>query len=714
MRWLLLLMLAAQAAAYTKPVWGGLPSRFIERNIIAVTKVTSAYRKSSSALFSSLVVPTDEEMENWLQDILFSGDVSGSIRRRSKDVLALDFLEYVEERLEQCDDEDEKLVLSEVYGEVSRKFKETDGLAEAGISFEKRLDKILFCAPNKRGDLLKSEMKDDLSPAFIQYVQDELKGTSDTDGKVVLASILQLIGQTVGGDYLGGASAILSLADQSLGDQFKRGDGSLDLFSTTGGVTENKASFVGDRNEQILASLLFSNNDILEDVLNNLHEIDDRFTKFLQDKVEKTRDIEERAGLQSLLDTVTSVLDRVKEVQGDSGTVINEELTMDQVKQRMQEVQLGAEIEKKGGEEVAKSFTVQQDKRDSFKLILERFLGLPNQEALIAAVEANYDLCDLQFMEMLKSEADACFVEGADAEGRQYQELAATINKVMVSRLDQAQQRLQRILSKREVKAMESEVVAMVRKGEVDEALILLIETNAQQAEKAGAKQAAEVLRVLYRRIVSERERLLPDEQRLLRALLKEPLSEKRKELLYEAFKMVKSMGNDGVLHEDAPLISPPAFINIARQFILNFGNVEKMNLMEKVNAIIDEAQIVATELYGEGMSPRDQQKYMFEKNSVSVWDLANFEEMAMMSGEEVPWRNDQWDNKSPEEGKSWQQESRPLSFFIMTQTLTSPFPSNSQISRRRARSENWRGGQRHPVKLCVSGTYRISSSFIV
>ena len=40
---------------------------------------------------------------------------------------------------------------------------------------------------------------------------------------------------------------------------------------------------------------------------------------------------------------------------------------------------------------------------------------------------------------------------------------------------------------------------------------------------------------------------------------------------------------------------------------------------------IIDEAQIVATDLYGEGMSPRDQQRFMFEKNSVSVWDLGMY-----------------------------------------------------------------------------------------
>jgi len=579
------------------------------------------------------VIPTDEEMEVWLQDMIFSGDIKGFTRRRSREVVTIDFVEYVEERLQLSEDEDEKLALSEVFSEVSYRLKETEGLVDSGVVFERRLDTILFCAPSKRADLIKNNLIDDMTPSFIAYVQDELKATSDTDGKVVLASILQLIGQAKGGDYLGGAASLLSLADEKLGDQFKKNEGELSL---SGGVTESKgASSVGDRNEQILAALLFSNNDILEDVLNNLHEIDDRFTKFLQDKVDKTRNIEERSGLQSLLDTINTVLERVKEAQGENQTngVVDDELTMEQVKQRMQEVQMGTSIDNKTeGKKVNKAFTVQKEKMDSFKQILSRFTGLSDEQALEEAVQANYDLCDKDFMEMLKAEADACFVEGADAEGKQYQDLMSTITRVMAGRIATAQERLQLILSKSRlgVKAMESEVVAMVRKGEVDEALTLLMETNAQQAQNAGATQAANVLRTLLNRVMTERERNLPDEQRLLRALLRENDSEKRKELLYAAFKPSKVMANDDhnslERADGPPLISPPAFINIARQFILNFGNVEKMDIMSKVNKIVDEAQIVATDLYGVGMTPQQQQQFMFEKQTVSVWDLANFE----------------------------------------------------------------------------------------
>ena len=31
-------------------------------------------------------------------------------------------------------------------------------------------------------------------------------------------------------------------------------------------------------------------------------------------------------------------------------------------------------------------------------------------------------------------------------------------------------------------------------------------------------------------------------------------------------------------------------------------------------------------------MTPRDQQKFMFEKQTVSVWDLANFEEQVIIN----------------------------------------------------------------------------------
>ena len=265
------------------------------------------------------------------------------------------------------------------------------------------------------------------------------------------------------------------------------------------------------------------------------------------------------------------------------------------------------------------------------------------------AVETNYELCDYEFMDMLRAEVKICSTEGADVEAKLYQDILDTINEVMASKIGTAQDRLMQILSKKALPAMESEIVAMVRRNEVDEALILLLEANIQQAESAGSKQAVGVLKKLNDRILRDKERILPDEQRLIRALLREKDSEKRKELLQAAFKPQKMMSQEGGTVEGAPLISPPAFIQVVKQFIMNFGNVE-FGIMEKAQSIIDEAQIVATDLYGEGMSPREQQKLMFEKNTVSVWDLAEYEWEALARGEEVPWRNDAFDDKNPED----------------------------------------------------------------
>lgn len=366
--------------------------------------------------------------------------------------------------------------------------------------------------------------------------------------------------------------------------------------------------------------------------------------------------MEERVALGSLLDTITTVLDRVKEVQGDNAVdAINEELTMEQVKEKMKAVQSGREVDSnakdsKLGYATKDQFEIKSDKIETFKGILDRFINLPPETSLLDVVKSNYELCDKDFMEMLKKEATSCLDEGADIEAKQYLDILDVINQLMAEKISAAQVKLQRVLSKPTQMAMETEVIAMIRRNEVDEAFVLLIEGNIQQAEAAGATQAVTVLRAINDRITYEKERALPDEQRLIRALLREKSEPQRKSLLYEAFKPSKSLDDDNQVVTGPPLISPPSFIIAVRRIIQDIGNVDTYKIMDRMTVIINEAQIVATELYGEGMTPREQQKFMFEKRSVSVWDLASFEESAEMSGEDVPWRNDKYDNMMPED----------------------------------------------------------------
>jgi hypothetical protein len=607
------------------------------------------------------VIPSDEEMESWLDGMVYSGDMEGYLIRQQGKLVSEDFIDYVDERCEQAEDEDEKGAYSEVLQMLNKRRAETDGSVDSGVAYEQRLDQILFTAPNKRYDLIQGEICDEITPGFIRYIQDELKEVDDSDAKVVYASILKLIGDAQGGDVLGSSVSFLSKADSSLGDDFASGHGS-GLLTSGEGVNEAKGSKTAigdDRNEQILAGLTFSTNDLLEDVLNNLHEIDSRFTDFLEDKIDKARDFDEKSALSSLYDTVKYVLDKVAAVQGEGeGVAMEEELSIDQMRERMKEIQSGSANEDGGTGEAGSGgissadFQVMKSADSTFRSILERFEGIFDDEQLIEAVQKNYELCDLNFMEMLAQEVKVCKTEGADMEAQQLENVLSTIKTEMTDRVASAQQKLEDILAKNAlggIRAMESECVRLVRKGLADEALILLIEANQQQAASAGSP-AAQVLQVLLDRIVNEKQKDLPDEQRLLRALMKESAPEKRREILFEAFKPQKSMDNDGVMTEGAPLISPPLFINVAKSFMQNFGNVEDFDILGKVQPIIDDAETVATELYGKGMTPRDQQQFMYEKQTMSVWDLENFEQMAQISGEEIPWANDKYDGMDPQD----------------------------------------------------------------
>ena len=84
--------------------------------------------------------------------------------------------------------------------------------------------------------------------------------------------------------------------------------------------------------------------------------------------------------------------------------------------------------------------------------------------SLTEAVEANYDLCDYKFMEMLQAEAAECVSVGAHIEAAEYQQLQSTISAVMAARMASAQQKLERILARKDPRAMESEVAMMTRR----------------------------------------------------------------------------------------------------------------------------------------------------------------------------------------------------------------------------------------------------------
>ena len=60
------------------------------------------------------------------------------------------------------------------------------------------------------------------------------------------------------------------------------------------------------------------------------------------------------------------------------------------------------------------------------------------------------------------------------------------------------------------------------------------------------------------------------------------------------------------------PDVGPPDFINACKAVLLNFGNLgtddDRGDLASRIKQIASEAEVVATRIYGKGMSLREQQ----------------------------------------------------------------------------------------------------------
>mmetsp|Transcript_18723 Transcript_18723/g.40559 ORF Transcript_18723/g.40559 Transcript_18723/m.40559 type:complete len:116 (-) Transcript_18723:103-450(-) len=92
------------------------------------------------------------------------------------------------------------------------------------------------------------------------------------------------------------------------------------------------------------------------------------------------------------------------------------------------------------------------------------------------------------------------------------------------------------------------------------------------------------------------------------------------------------------------PEVPPPDFINCCKAVLLNFGNleydVERGDLSVQIKQIASEAEVVATRIYGKGMSAREQQDRAWKEQTTSIFDLETLEIEAERRGETAPWGN--------------------------------------------------------------------------
>jgi hypothetical protein len=188
---------------------------------------------------------------------------------------------------------------------------------------------------------------------------------------------------------------------------------------------------------------------------------------------------------------------------------------------------------------------------------------------------------------------------------------------------------------------------------------LLLLEANETQARDAGAMGPAELMKRLRRRAAEEKDKQMSSKEiALIRKLLRAEDAAEREKILEDAFTPRESLlvagtaenaakAMDGEVpdqNQPMPDVPPPDFINACKAVMLNFGNLEyddeRGDLATRIKQIASEAEVVATRIYGQGMSLREQQDRAWKEQTTSIFDLEKMELEAEARGDHAPWTN--------------------------------------------------------------------------
>jgi len=453
---------------------------------------------------------------------------------------------------------------------------------------------------------------------------------------------------------------------------------SLDLDDAAAGA---KAE---DGYEVLLADIVFSTNDPRMDIIENYDRTcDPAFVGWLKDKFERSRDAEEKAALRDLYDMIQDVKKKVelsaaaeerkkREAEGAEAARVREaeaaaaegrKLTDADVLMRAAAVDTAGVAEAKAAAEEARAAAkkrsfydeeltpeIRASYEDTVKKVLPPYKA---GESPASIAFTYYDQFDAQFVKVLAERK-----ENGD------EDAAAVLDALAVEqskRLSAATETLKGVLALGDPARMEGAIVKLAREGRVDEPFLLLLEANANQADAAGARGPAELMRRLRDRAADEKDKQgATKEVVLLRKLLRTDDPQKREQLLEEAFTPKEQLIVPGTMEnarravdgeapeEQKPMpdVPPPDFINACKAVTLNFGNLsyddDRGDLATKIKKIAAEAEVVATRIYGKGMTAREQQDRAWNERTASIFDLEQYEIEAERMGSKAPWTTDE------------------------------------------------------------------------
>jgi len=468
------------------------------------------------------------------------------------------------------------------------------------------------------------------------------------------------------------------------------------LYGILDEVNSDSFNLLGDPNDDIensseieaayetfLGQLVFSENDPRMDIVENIDlATDDKWLTWLNNKIAKSRDVEEKMALRDLYDMIVDIKKRIdlsqeqeqrekKEAEEAEAQRLKDATAQAEEGKTLTNADLlrkagavgGVEIEKPDEDEVKTSFfdeeltpEIRMSYDDMCKKVLPPYK--PGEDTA-SIVFSYYDQFDAQFIKVLKERTMNGEQESQDI----LDALAVEQNK----RLSAATENLKIVLSAGDPMRMEGVIVKMARDGQIDEPFLLLLEANANQALAAGAQGPAQLMKRLGQRAMEEKDKQSSSKEiKLLRQLLRTDDENERTVLLEDAFTpktallVEGSAANaakaiDGELPDEEkpmPDVPPPDFINACKAVLLNFGNLstndDRGDLASRIKQIAAQAEVVATRIFGNSMTQREQQDRMWADQTTSIFDLETLEIDAEQRGETAPWANPDNDDILP------------------------------------------------------------------
>lgn len=438
---------------------------------------------------------------------------------------------------------------------------------------------------------------------------------------------------------------------------------------------ENKELFAAY--EIFLGDLVFSTNDPRLDIIENYEQATDpAFIDWMEQKAEKSTDPDERLALKDLMGMIKDVqrkqeLSQLREEReareaaaAEEQRIKEAELVAEEGRQmsnsdllrKAQEIDTASQASAEDRAETTKKTFYEEEITPeilmSYEDTLKEFLP-PYKTGTTPAsiVMTNYDRFDAQFVKVLNAKV----AEGDEDSKALLEALAVEQSR----RIEKSTEQLKAVLGMGDPMRMEGLIVKMVREDQIDESFLLLLEANENQARDAGAMGPAELMKRLRLRAVEEKDKQASSKEiALIRKLLRADDAQTREDILVEAFTPRENLlvpgtaenaakAMDGEIPEQEqpmPDVPPPDFINACKAVMLNFGNLsyddERGDLASRIKQIASEAEVVATRIYGQGMTLRDQQDRAWKEQTTSIFDLEKMELEAEANGETAPWAN--------------------------------------------------------------------------